>query len=208
MSAPRLARVLLGLPPQVGDVHVAVRVRPDHHDAEAGHHRARRVGAVRALRDEAHPPVALAARLVVALDDEQPGVLALRARVRLQRHAGEAGDLGQVVLELPEQLRVPLGLLAGANGCSCPNSGHVTGSISAVALSFIVHEPSGIMLCTSGDVAPLELAHVAQQLGLAVVAVEHLVRQEGARPREPLVVARVALGDERLERRVHRPAPR
>src|ERR1700744_5333368 len=34
----------------------------------------------------------------------------------------------------------------GANGCSRENSGQVIDSISAAALSFIVHEPSGIML--------------------------------------------------------------
>jgi hypothetical protein len=34
---------------------------------------------------------------------------------------------------------------AGANGCSRPNSGQVTGNISLVALSFIVHEPSEII---------------------------------------------------------------
>ena len=34
---------------------------------------------------------------------------------------------------------------AGANGCRLANSGQVIASISVVALSFIVHEPSGIM---------------------------------------------------------------
>ena len=34
---------------------------------------------------------------------------------------------------------------AGANGCRSANSGQVTATISVVALSFIVHEPSGIM---------------------------------------------------------------
>ena len=33
----------------------------------------------------------------------------------------------------------------GTNGCSRENSGHVIGSISAAAFSFIVHEPSGII---------------------------------------------------------------
>src|SRR5256885_5583061 len=37
----------------------------------------------------------------------------------------------------------------GANGCIRENSGQVTGNISLVALSFIVHEPSGIMLVVS-----------------------------------------------------------
>ena len=35
---------------------------------------------------------------------------------------------------------------AGANGCWRANSGQVIDSISAAALSFIVHDPSGIML--------------------------------------------------------------
>ena len=39
----------------------------------------------------------------------------------------------------------PAAWSAGANGCSPANSGQVTGSISAAALSFIVHEPSGII---------------------------------------------------------------
>jgi hypothetical protein len=43
----------------------------------------------------------------------------------------------------------PSAWLAGANGWILPNSGHVTGIISAVALSFIVHEPSEIIECTS-----------------------------------------------------------
>ena len=38
---------------------------------------------------------------------------------------------------------------AGANGWIRPNSGHVIGTISAVALSFMVHEPSEIIECTS-----------------------------------------------------------
>ena len=43
----------------------------------------------------------------------------------------------------------PCACSAGANGCSAPNSGHVTGSISDVALSFIVHDPSGIIARSS-----------------------------------------------------------
>jgi hypothetical protein len=50
------------------------------------------------------------------------------------------------VLQLLEELLVALRLLhGGANGCSPATSGQVTGSISTVAFSFMVHEPSGIM---------------------------------------------------------------
>ena len=40
---------------------------------------------------------------------------------------------------------VPSTSASGANGCRFANSGHVTDCISVAALSFIVHEPSGIM---------------------------------------------------------------
>ena len=92
----------------------------------------------------------VAARVVPGADRQQPGVLALRAGVRLQRDGGEAGDLREPALELREQLVVARAPgPSGANGCSRPNSGHVTGIISDVALSFIVHEPSGIIDCAS-----------------------------------------------------------
>ena len=41
--------------------------------------------------------------------------------------------------------RYPPACPAGANGWIRANSGQLTGSISAAALSFIVHEPSGII---------------------------------------------------------------
>ena len=40
---------------------------------------------------------------------------------------------------------VPAACSTGANGWMSANSGQVIGSISVVALSFIVHEPSGII---------------------------------------------------------------
>ncbi len=43
---------------------------------------------------------------------------------------------------------------AGAKGCRFANSGHEIGSISLVALSFIVHEPSGIMERSSATSYP------------------------------------------------------
>ena len=87
---------------------------------------------------------------VVRADREQPRVLALRSRVRLQRDRVVAGDLGQPAFEIVEQLRrSPAACSIGANGWMRPNSGHVTGTISAVALSFIVHDPSGIIVRSS-----------------------------------------------------------
>ena len=63
---------------------------------QPGHHRARRVGAVRATTGSGRRRGAPAPRLSwYARITSRPGVLALRAGVRLQRHRGEAGDLGE-----------------------------------------------------------------------------------------------------------------
>jgi hypothetical protein len=78
-------------------------------------------------------------------DDEQAGQLALRAGVRLQRHRGEPCDLAERRLQFVDDAGVAGAWSGGTNGCRRENSGHVIGSISAAAFSFIVHEPSGII---------------------------------------------------------------
>ena len=86
-----------------------------------------------------------AARVVIFANREQAGVFALRAGVRLQRDRREAGDLGEPVSELVAHLAVADRLFVGRKRMQFANSGHETGNISAVAFSFIVHEPSGII---------------------------------------------------------------
>ena len=147
--------------------------------------RAGRVGAVGGDGDQADVAVRLAAALVVGADGQQARVLALRAGVRLQRHRGEAGDLGQPGLELRGTApRSPAPARRARTGAAAPNSGQVTGSISAVALSFIVQEPSGIIEVVERQVPRLEPAHVAQHLVLGVVLVEDGMGEERARARE------------------------
>ena len=97
-----------------------------------------------------HTVAALAPARVVAADREQAGELALRPRVGLQRHRVVAGDLAQRALRARRTARgSPRPGRAGANGCMAANSGHVIGIISVVALSFIVHDPSGIIVRSS-----------------------------------------------------------
>ena len=134
------------------------------------------------IRHTSRLPVAAA--LVVAADGEQARVFALRAGVRLQGHRGEAGDLGQPLLELGEQLRVAPGLLGGREGVQRANSGQVTGSISLVAFSFIVQEPSGIIEVVEREVLGLQPVDVAEHLVLRVVGAEDLVGEERAAARE------------------------
>ena len=83
---------------------------------------------------------------VVAADRQQPGELALRAGVRLDRDPVVAGDLGQPALELADELRGSRRRPRPARtGAGRRSRAAMTGSISVVALSFIVQEPSGIM---------------------------------------------------------------
>ena len=98
--------------------------------------------------DETDVAVRFPSMPVISPYRHEPGILALRAGIRLERHRGKSGDLGQGLFKPAEQLLVSLCLIGGANGWMPDKSGQVTGSISAVALSFIVQDPSGIMECT------------------------------------------------------------
>lgn len=96
----KVVLVLLRLGLEVLNVEVPRREVLDRDNAHASHDGRRRVGAVRRGGHEAHVAVAVAARKVVRADDRQAGVLALGARVGLQRAAGEAGEPRQVVRKL------------------------------------------------------------------------------------------------------------
>ena len=109
-----------------------------------------RVGAVGGGGDQADVAGMVAAAVVPGADGEQAGILALAAGVGLERDGVEAGDLLEPGLEVAEQGLVAGGLVLRARrGGGCANSGQVTGIISAVALSFMVQEPSGIMARSS-----------------------------------------------------------
>ena len=138
--------VLLAPPPQVVEVDRPVVGRLHHDDLHAGHHGGGRVGAVRRRRDQADVASLVAAGAVVAADREQAGELALRPGVGLDRDAVVAGHRGQPRLELlDEQRGSPRRPRPARTGAGRRSPGRLTGSISVVALSFIVHEPSGII---------------------------------------------------------------
>ena len=120
----------------------------------------------------------VAAAAVVGGDREQAGELALAARVGLQRHRRVAGELGQPALQVGDQLAaMPAASSRGANGCRSANSGQVIGSISAAALSFIVHEPSGIIVRSSARSASASRRSQRISEVSRAVLVEHRVRQ-------------------------------
>jgi hypothetical protein len=110
--------------------------------SQARHHRAGRVGAVRRGRDQADVAVPLAARQVVGADHRAARVLALRARVRLQRDRREAGDLGTASRSSCSNIAAVAKRPArGREGVQRAELRPGDGIISLAALSFIVHEP-------------------------------------------------------------------
>ncbi len=90
-------------------IHAATRIRLQFDGVVVGQGRAGGIGAVRAIGDKHDVAVALAAMLVVRLDDHQAGDLAVRARRWLQRHPLHPGDLGQIAFQFIEQLDRALG---------------------------------------------------------------------------------------------------
>ena len=100
-----LVGVLLGLRLQVFDIDVALRVARHHDHLHAGHLRRRRVRAVRRSGNQADVAMRFAARRVIRVDDQQAGVFALRAGVRLQRHGRVAGGRDQHLLRADRSFR-------------------------------------------------------------------------------------------------------
>ena len=174
----QLRSVQLGLRAQVVEVHIAAHVGLHHHDLETGHDRARRVGAVRRLRNEADRPLpSLAARLVMPANDEETRVFALRARVGLQRDGRQSGDFGQRVFQSLKQNGVAVGLLAGREWVDArevaPRDGeHLRGGVELHgARAEWDHRRR------ERQVTRFEPADVAQHLRLGLVAIEHRVRE-------------------------------
>ena len=95
--------VFADLGAQIVEVDIAVVAAGHHDNPHAGQRRGRGVGAVRAGRDQADVTLRFAAAGVVGMDRQQPGVLALRSRVGLQRDRVVAGHLHQPGLQIGDQ---------------------------------------------------------------------------------------------------------
>ena len=128
--------------------------------------------------DQADVAVRLAARGVVAADRQQPGIFALRAGIRLQRDRVIAGDVAQPLFELVEHRVIARGLLARRERMQ----------VAELRPGHRDHLGGGVELHRAGaerdhgaverQVAVGEPAHVAQQLGLGAVGVEHRMGEE------------------------------
>ena len=170
--------MLLRLGAEIVDVDVAARVAGDHHHLHADHAGGGRIGAVRRRGDQAHLAMRLAARGVIGADREQPGIFALRAGIRLQRDRVIAGDVAQPLLEPREQRVIALGLLGGRERMQVAElrpgqRDHFRGRIELHGAGAERNHRA-----VEREVAIAELAHVAQQLGLGAMRVEHRMGEE------------------------------
>ena len=116
----QVVAVSVRLRPQVAKVDVAVVIARDDHDLHAGHLRGCGIGAVRGCGNQANVAHGLPLRGVIGLDDQESGVFALRARVRLQRHGGVSGRCAQHALEARRSFRGsrPSGSPARTDACA------------------------------------------------------------------------------------------
>ena len=171
----------LGLRSQVGQVDVALASHFTDHDLEPGHDGAGRVGAVGGERDQADVAVALAARFVIGADHQQTAYSPCEPALGWSETAGEAGDLREPDSSCWNSFWYPARLVRAARTDAAGRTrGQVTGIISVVALSFMVHEPSGIIDVGERQVARLQALDVAQHLRFGVIAVEDRVGEVGA----------------------------
>src|SRR6185369_8888095 len=117
--------------------------------------------------------------------------------VRLERDAREAGDLGEVALELGEDLLVALRLLARREGVEPVERGPRDRDHLARGVQLHRARAERDHAVREREVAALELLYVAEHRGLGVVAPEDRVLE---------VLARAALSgrDRARDRRLRR----
>src|SRR5699024_951647 len=109
-----------GVVPQHGlqglQVHAAVGGGGDVHHLVAAHGGGGGVGAVGGVGNDDLPPLAVAPGVVVLLDEQHAGELAVGAGGGLEGHVVHAGDLAEVALGGVQHLPAPGGGVGGSQG--------------------------------------------------------------------------------------------
>ena len=157
---------------QIVHADVSVIIAGHGHHFHAAHDRAGRIRAVRGGRDEAHIAMMMAMRVVEAANRQKAGVLALRARIRLERHGVKSCALGQPGLQIAKEVLVALALIARAKRMQRihfrPAQRHHFGGRVQLHRAGAERDHAAIQR----DVLHLQAMQVAHHLRLAVVAVE------------------------------------
>ena len=95
--------------------------------------------------DQANITVLLPVCPLIITDSQQARIFPLGSGVWLHGNVVITGNLDQSLFQLPDHGQVTRHLVFGGEGVNTGKFRPETGSISAAALSFMVHEPSGIM---------------------------------------------------------------
>ena len=157
--------LVVGLRPQVVEVHPAALVGRHLDHLVAGHGHGRGVGAVGGVGGEHLGPL-LAAILVVGAGQEQPGELAVRAGRGLQRDVRQAGDLDQRPLQVPHQLERALGALRVLGRMQARVPGKRRDLLVQARVVLHRARPERVRAGVEVEVAPREPVVVADDLGL------------------------------------------
>ncbi len=175
----KIFRMLFGLGAEIIDIDVA-RIAGDHHDLHAGHMSGGRIGAVGGGRDQAHLAMRLAAGCVIIADCEQACIFALRARIRLQRNRVIAGHVAQPFFEPREQRVIAVRLLTRRERMKRAEFG--PGQRDHLGCGVELHGAGAQRnhRAVEREIAIAEFAHIAQQLGLGAMSVEHRMGEECA----------------------------
>ena len=176
--------VLVDLLGQVRQVDGAVGKVVHLHHCHAVHGGRGGVRAVRRARDQADLTLALADAVEVLANGQQAGELAVRAGERLEAHLLEAGDGGEHLIEVVDDLQVALGVLAGRVGVHVGELGPGDGDHRGGAVQLHGAGAQRDHRVIQRQVLRLQLVQVAGHLVLAVVRVEDALRQYVARALE------------------------
>ena len=125
-------------------IHAAVRAGGDVHHLIAAHGGGGGVGAVGAVGHDDLGALVVAPGIVVLLDQQHTGKLAVSASSRLEGHVVHAGDLAQVATwRCPAPAARPVGRAAGESGWTAVKPSSAATSSSMRGLYFMVQEPRG-----------------------------------------------------------------
>ena len=155
-------------------VHAAVGGRGDVHHLVATHGRRGRVGAVGGVGNDDLGPILVVPGIVVLLDEQHAGELAVSAGRRLEGHVRHAGDLTEVPLRGLDDLLAALHRALGGQGMDAGEAGQ--GSHLLVDAGVVLHgagaqriEPAvhavDVLIELGIVAAHVSLAHLGEQRG-------------------------------------------
>ena len=153
--------------PEGLQIHTAVGGGGNVHHLIAAHGGSGRVGAVGGVGDDDLGAAAVAPRLVVLLDEQDAGELAVGAGGRLEGHIRHTGDLTQILLGGLQHVPAAFGGMLGAEGMDAGKAGQ--GGHLFINPGIVLHGAGaqGIEAAVNAMDLPAQLAVVPGDVGFA-----------------------------------------